>query len=298
MSRGRRHRLNHPWMYRTGIALVRRLPRPFNRFWVRRLADLNYWRLRRHREIVGANLAPLLDGDDAEANRASRRLFRNYAEQLADYAWFFGTPDIRVEEAFSEAEGYEHVERAREAGKGTLLVTAHLGFWELGGLLFRQWGLPVKVLTLEDPDPGVHEERSRIRAGLGIETITVGKDPWSSLAVARALRENAVVAMLVDRYDGPDAVTVDLFGRRTRFAPGPALYARMTGAAVVPAFVLANGRGAYRGLILPPVPITFSGDRAADLVLNTQRVAAAIGDVIRAYPDQWYNFDDIWDTSP
>ena len=144
----------------------------------------------------------------------------------------------------------------------------------------------------------MHAERTRIRAGLGIETITVGKNPWSSLAVARALRENMLVAMLVDRYSGPDAVTVELFGRQTRFAPGPVLYARMTGAAVVPAFVLADGRGAYRGEILPPVPMTFSGDRAVDLASNTQRIADAMGEVIRAQPDQWYNFESIWSPRP
>ncbi len=294
MKAARRHPLNHPWMYRAGLALVRRLPRSFNRAWVRRVADLNFWRLRRSREQVCANLAPIVGPDPRALRAAARRLFRNYAEQLVDYAFFFGTPGANVAQAFTEAQGHEHLEEARARGKGVVLATAHLGFWELGGLLFRQWDLPIHVLTVEDPDPGVHEARSGIRSRLGIGTITVNKDPWSSLAVARALRDNAVVAMLVDRYHGPDAVCVELFGRRTPFAPGPALYARMTGAAVVPAFVLADGRGGYRGMILPAVPMEFSGDRGADLRGNTQRLADAVGQVVGTCPEQWYNFEAIW----
>jgi len=290
----RRHPLNHPWMYQAGISLVRHLPRAFNRAWVRRVADLNFWRLRRSREQVCANLAPILGPEPGALQAAARRLFRNYAAQLADYAYFFGAPGANVAQAFTQAQGYEHLEAARQTGRGVVLATAHLGFWELGGLLFRQWGLPIHVLTVEDPDPGVHQARTDIRSRLGIGTITVSKDPWSSLAVARALREDAVVAMLVDRYQGPDAVLVELFGRRTRFAPGPALYARMTGAAVVPAFVLADGRGGYRGMILPAVPMEFSGDRGDDLRRNTQRLADAVGQVIGTCPEQWYNFEQVW----
>lgn len=290
----RRHLLNHPWMYQAGVAMVRRLPRGFNRLWVRRIADLNYWRLTRHRGNVCGNLAPLLGEDRRRLCRAAHRLFRNYAEIMVDYAFFFGGPTPDLEGFFRVAEGAEHVERALEAGRGVVLVTAHLGFWELGSLFFRGRDLPMHVLTLEDPDPGVHAERERLRAGLGIETITVGNDPWGSLAVARALRNNGVVAMLVDRYEGPDAVPVELFGRCTHFAPGPALYARLARAAVIPAFVLSEGRGLYRGLIQPPVPMEFSEDRAGDLRRNTQRLATAIGQVIRAYPEQWYNFEPIW----
>lgn len=294
--RGRRHLLNRPWMYQAGIAIVRRMPRAFNRAWVRCVADWNYWRLPEERSRVALNLEPVLGSDSRELQRSVRRLFRNYAELLVDYAAFFGAPDAGpvVEAAFSLAEGYEHLEHALSRGKGVVLVTAHVGFWELGGLYVRSKGVPLAVLTLVDPAPGVHEEKLRLRARLGIETITVGADPWGSLAVARALRRNTVAAMLVDRYEGGDAVPVELFGRRALFAPGPTLFARMTGAAVVPAFVLRSGPGRYRGLILPPVSMTFTEDRQADLAHNTQRIARVIEGVIRAYPDQWYNFDTIW----
>jgi KDO2-lipid IV(A) lauroyltransferase len=282
-------------MYRAGIAVVRRMPRAFNRLWVRGIADWNYWIRKEERRRVEANLGPVI-GEGRELRQAVRRLFRNYAELLVDYAAFFGAPEPgpEVERAFVRAEGYEHLERARARGRGVVLVTAHVGFWELGGVYFRRKGIPLAVLTLEDPDPGVHNEKQRLRAKMGIETITVGGNPWGSLAVARALRENSVAAMLVDRYDGADAVSVELFGRKTLFAPGPTLYARMTGAAVVPAFVVRSGPGRYRGLVLPPVSMEFTKDRDADLARNTQRIARVMEGVIRAYPDQWYNFDRIW----
>lgn len=293
MIHRRRHALNRPWMYQTGVAVVRRLPRSFNRAWVRLVADWNHWRLEAAREQVRDNLAPVVGAHPAVLRPTSQRLFRNYAEVMVDYATFFGG-SRPVAPVFRAAQGYEHLTGALAAGRGAVLVTAHLGFWELGGLFFRQQGLPMAVLTVEDPDPGVHDERTRIRRRMGIETITVGSNPWSSLAAARALRQNVVVAMLVDRYQGPDAVEVEMFGRRTAFAPGPALYARMTGAAVVPAFVLADGRGGYEGRVCPPVAMRFTDDRAADTRRNGQAVARVIEGVIREFPDQWYNFGPIW----
>jgi KDO2-lipid IV(A) lauroyltransferase len=283
-------------MYRVGVAVVRRLPRWFNRLWVRGVAECNYLALGDARRQIAENLTPLLGNDPHCLRQAVRRVFINYGEQLVEYAAFFGGRGTPALDAFEQAEGYEHLAGALALGKGVVLVTAHVGFWELGGLLFRQMGLPVSVLTLEDPDPGVHEERSRIRASLGIETITVGTGPWGSLAVARALRQNSVVAMLVDRYAGSDAVPVEMFGRVTHFAPGPALYARLSGASVVPAFVLRAGPGRYRGLVLPAVPMEFTGDRAGDLAQNTRLVAAAIEGVVRDHPDQWYNFTPVWRT--
>jgi Kdo2-lipid IVA lauroyltransferase/acyltransferase len=69
-----------------------------------------------------------------------------------------------------------------------------------------------------------------------------------------------------------------------------------TGAAVVPAFVLRAGPGSYQGLILPAVSMAQTRDREADLRRNTSALARVVEDVIRRYPDQWYNFDPVWST--
>lgn len=281
-------------MYRLGVQIVRGLPRPFSRFCARRIADLNYLWLTGARRTVRDNLGPVVGAGGRVLRRTTLRLFRNYADVLVDFAVIFGGASVSVRELFSEAQGYEHLETAVRRGRGVILLTAHLGFWELGGLYFNQSRLPVHILTVRDPDPGVDEERIRIREALGIRTITVGADPWNSLRVAKALREGAIVGTAVDRYRGPDAVSVPLFGRPMPFSPAPVLYARMTGAAVIPGFVVADGRAKYKGVVLPPVTMEFSVDRAADVARNLARVAGSVESVIRDYPDQWYNFEPVW----
>jgi KDO2-lipid IV(A) lauroyltransferase len=290
----RRHLLNHPLAYQVGVGVLGALPRAFNRTLARVLADLNFLWLRKRRHCVAANLAPILGDSPRELRKATRRLFRNYAEVLIDYATYFGPRRGSLDAVFQGGHAHRHIESALGRGRGVLLVTGHLGFWELGGLYFRDRGLRVHVLTVYDPDPGVHEARVRIRERFGIKTITVGRDPWSGLAVARALRENGIVGIAVERYRGAGAIPVDLFGRTIPFAPGPAIYARLTGAPVVPAFVVASGHGVYRGIVHPEIEMPCSADREADVVEGTKRIASVVADVIRAHPDQWYNFDPLW----
>lgn len=291
----RRHVLNGPRAYRLVLRLAGTVPGSVSRWCARRVAEWDYLRSRAHRDAVGANLAPLFD-DPVERRAAVLRLFRNYAEALADCASFFGRKDAlaAVGAAFEEGGGYDHLKEALELGKGVVLLTAHVGPWELGGIYLRSRGLSLSVLTLEDPDPGVHEERIRLRSALGIRTVTVAKEPWDALMVAKALRRNEVAAMVADRYKGPSPVRVELFGRPALFAPGPALYARLTDAAVVPAFVVRGGAGRYRGIVLPALGLECTEDREADVCRNTQRLARVVEEVIRAYPDQWYNFERVW----
>ncbi len=108
--------------------------------------------------------------------------------------------------------GFEHIAAARERGKGGILITGHLGNWELGGILLALEGVPLTVVTLEEPASGLTQWREAYRRRLGIKTVSVGADPFSFVGIISALRRNEFVAMLVDRPYGalrrPGAVSL------------------------------------------------------------------------------------------
>ena len=228
-----------------------------------------------------------LEGGELDALCTANR--RHFAQMLADY--FLCAGSHRANGLLHDWRGIEHVEAARALGRGVLLVTAHLGHWELGGLLLAGHGLPMTVVTLEEPTTELTRWRDAYRRRAGIRTIPVGPGHhFAFVEIMQALRRNEVVAMLVDRPYAGSGEKVQFFGRATEFSTGPSILCQHTGAAVVPAFVLRDASGCYTAFaeaVLPLAP-------EAGLPHNTQLIASHFENIIRKHPEQWFNYVPIW----
>jgi len=187
-----------------------------------------------------------------------------------------------------EWRGFEHITAARARGKGGILITGHIGNWELGGILLAIEGVPLTVVTLEEPATGLTQWREAYRRRLGIKTISIGADPFSFVGLVSALRRNEFVAMLVDRPIAAAAVPAQFFGAAAQFSGAPSLLWKHTGAEVIPAFVLQKPGGRYVSVLAPPVPMEVDG------AANAQRIATIFETVVRSNPEQWFNYVPIW----
>jgi len=117
-----------------------------------------------------------------------------------------------------------------------------------------------------------------------IRTIVVDGSPFSSLEIVAALRRGEIVAMLVDRWEGADGVPAKFLGADHRFPRGPFALSRATGAPILPAFIVRDG-SIYRGVLDPPFFMDGTEDEP-----GARRLSASLERMIRACPDQWYNF--------
>ena len=217
----------------------------------------------------------------------------NFARMLADYFYCAAGGDAGG--LLEQWEGIEHLEAARAAGRGVILVTAHLGNWELGGVLLALRGFQMNVVTLEEPTTELTRWRDAYRRRVGIRTNAVGPGhDFAFVELIRTLRSGGMVAMLVDRPYTGSGVPVEFFGRTTEFSTGPALLWQHTGAAVIPAFVLHNDSGQYTAFAQPPMGFARSSNPRADLAANTQLLATHFEHVIRKHPEQWFNYVPIW----
>jgi KDO2-lipid IV(A) lauroyltransferase len=241
---------------------------------------------------VRDNLAML---DPAQAGFASAcRLFMNQSENFSTYGRLSTRPTSEVVDMLGFRQGFEHLQRARDGGQGCLLVTGHLGFFELGGLVMAQLGFPMTALTLPEPSTALTEWRADFRARWGVETIVVGNHSFSVLDIVRSLQNGAFVASLADRpYDGNSAA-VDLPHGRIRFSTGPVLLALLAGCPIVPVGITRQPDGLYhieaRAYIEPHWQ---PEGRTATLELYTREVAAALVPLFAAYPEQWYHFTSL-----
>lgn len=282
----------NPWYrlgtFRAALALAKTLPRDVSREIAAGIGTVSYGPARLAREALRANLALASDLRENELDELCRANFVNFLQMLADYFYCSLAEPARIRELLANWRGFDNLIAARARGKGGVLVTAHLGNWELGGILLGLEGVPLTVVTLEEPSGALTKWREDYRRRLGIKTVAVGSDKFAFVEIIGALRRNEFVAMLVDRPYAGSGTPVRFFGQDTLFSSAPALLHGHTGAAVLPAFVLQTDAGRYISLIEPPVPM--SEDAAA----NTQRIAQVFETIIRAHPEQWYNFVPIF----
>jgi Kdo2-lipid IVA lauroyltransferase/acyltransferase len=190
-----------------------------------------------------------------------------------------------------------HLDDALAAGSGAILISPHLGNWELGALGLAEKGYRMNILTFREPDEKVNELREVLRHDRGINFIYVDRNDSSPLAIieaVNALRRNEVLALLGDRDGSSHTLDFDFFGRSTQIPMGAAYLAMASGAPVIPVFVPLE-RGRYTTIM--EEPLYFSAGRAGKteaLREGTNRLLRVFERYIRKYPDQWYNFYDYW----
>jgi KDO2-lipid IV(A) lauroyltransferase len=218
---------------------------------------------------------------------------------VADYFYCASRTPEEAARLVQRWRGIEHLEAALARGKGVIIVTGHLGHWELGGILLAQRGLRMTVITLEEPSTALTEWRDDYRRRAGVQTIAVGPGrEFGFVEMIQTLRRNECLAMLVDRPYAGTGAPVTFFGRETQFSSGPALLWQHTGAAIVPAFVVREGDGVYSSFAEPIVEMESGPDARLAQQQNTQRLASAFEDIIRRFPEQWFNYTPIWPESP
>ncbi|HEX5175683.1 MAG TPA: lysophospholipid acyltransferase family protein, partial [Chthoniobacteraceae bacterium] len=281
--------------FQAGCALVNLLPRSFAHALAAWLGRMGYRRNAAAREAARANLGQISGQGGAELEALCAANVQNFSRMMADYFLCTTARTERIEALLHEWRGFEHLENARARGKGIVLVTAHFGNWELGGTLLALRGLPMTVITLDEPTSQLTRWRDRQRQLLGIKTIAVGPGhDFAFVEMMQALRRNEIIAMLIDRPYAGTGTTVRFFDRPAEFSTAPALLWRHTDAAIIPAFVLENSTRGYVSFADPALPFARTNDARADLVENTQRLAMHFEAIIRDRPDQWFNYAPVW----
>jgi KDO2-lipid IV(A) lauroyltransferase len=263
-------------------------------FWMAFFIGNFYWAVMGHdREMVRRNLSRILN-DPSLVGPTVRHLYVRYAKYLVDFTRMDLLRGKHLGRLVRGFEGKEHIDGSMARGKGTLILTAHLGNWEMGGIFLSLMGYSLTVITAPDVEERLHEFRVRLRHLQQIKVVTLDDTLASSLAVLKALQANEIVALLGDRDLFGKGIPVGFFGQRVFFPIGPALLAYLSEASLVPTFVLMDQKDQYRCVAEPPIVLQRTGHRDQDLEENTQRIAAVLEKFIRNYPDQWYTFYDYF----
>lgn len=261
------------------------------------LGDFLYIFWPRGRRNVVDNIRHVLgpEASDRTVRHTARRSFRNYMKLLADFARIGVTEPAALEDRL-KGSGWENLDKAFQRGKGVLLVSIHLGNWEVAGAAIASRGYRVSAVSETVGNERINRLAIDFRAKLGIELIPM---EFALKRVYKALRRNEGVGLVTDRPLLPDeGVPVEFFGQCIAWPSGPAILALRTGATIVTGYLVRDSDDRYVGEIYPPLEFEVTGDHDRDVQLITQRVVSIQEDLIRRYPDQWYMFRRMWPRDP
>jgi Kdo2-lipid IVA lauroyltransferase/acyltransferase len=242
------------------------------------------------RRAVRANQRRIRPERDAVAiERATLETFLAFARCLTDSLEAAGPrpPDFAV-----EAIGEEHLAEAHRAGHGAVMVTAHVGNWDLFGRIVAAKGFPVTIAMARERNESVRPFVEGLRDGAA-EVLYTDATAFAALDLLRALRQNRILAVQIDRPAGGDGdLRVPFFGRLVPFPVGPFLLAQAAGAPVLPVLSFLVGHHRYRVEVGGPIRIPRgSGRQAAESALG--RVVRLLEANVREHPEQWFHFTEI-----
>ena len=267
----------------------------------RLFANVLYWSayraLGRLRRVGERNLElalPTLPKN--ERNRILRGVFHSLAWQLVEFCRMPGYTAENTQ-GWIRYEGLDHYLAARARGKGVLIVTGHLGAWELSSFYHSLAGYPMGMVIRRLDNPLVDRMVNRIRCQHGNRVLH--KDDFARGLLA-AMRAGDTVGILMDtNMTPPQGLFVPFFGVPAYTASGLARVARKTGAAVLPGFLLwEESERQYVLHFYPELALASTGDAEADAAENTARLTAVLEDAIRQYPSQWLWMHRRWKTRP
>ena len=181
------------------------------------------------------------------------------------------------------------------AGERILLMTAHLGNWELGAVMLGQADVPLAIIYVPDEFEQAEQFRSHMRTLSNVSEIPLPEDDrFASLAVLRAFGEGRVVALQGDRDFRDSGVELSFFGARTRFPTGPFHLARMTGAVLLPTFIAYAPDLRFEVVHGETIRVARTADRDGDVRAAMERWIETLEGAVRRWPTQWYTFYDFW----
>jgi len=280
-------------LYRLAVALIGHMPVWLVNGLAIALVELNYLFNPRGRNGIWANLRHVLPPDTThcERRRIARGTFRNFALSVAD---FFRIPQMNAANAnqfIVEVSGWEHVRSILDAKVGALIVGPHMGSWELAGAYLALNGVPITATVLPHADPRIDQIYAEMRDQTGVKIVPVG---GAMRGVYTALKQGQVVGIAADRDTSGQGLLVPFFDAVTRMPQGYAKLALRTGAWILPACSYRRPDNRLALEVRPPIVVDPARDTEESLVL---RCLSIMEEFIRARPEQWSSFADLWDES-
>ena len=286
-------------LYRFFCFLGIHLPLPVSYFIARRIAELRYIFLPSLRRIMRKNMKVVLKyrekiyGEKFDYSLLKEKVKQTYyyfAKYMVD---FFNLPkwERKDVERKVKVENISYLDEALSYGNGVIVLTAHLGNWELAGVVTSLLGYKINAIAIPYRGPSITRIYKKRREEKGVKVILTGENPKKIL---KALKSNEIVAILGDRLFTEKGMEVEFMGRKTYFPRGPATLAVKTKAKFLPGFLVMEGNS-YRLFFGKIIEVPENMEEKEKIRYLVEKGAKEIEKNVLLYPEQWLNFSPMWD---
>ncbi|MDP3791376.1 MAG: lysophospholipid acyltransferase family protein [Candidatus Omnitrophota bacterium] len=284
----------HNLLYRIGRIFVLALPLKFSYSVARILADIYYSMYDKERRAVTENLKIILNrpsGDtDKELQKIVKEVFRNFAKYLVDFLRFSLIDPGYINKNVKLAD-LSNLEEALKQCKGVILLSAHLGNWELGGYVLGKLGYSINAVVLTHKNEKVNEFFINQRGMGNFKSIEIGA---SLRTCYKALKNNELLALMGDRNFSSTGLVTEFFGRPVLMPKGPSVLGLRTGAVIVPTYMVRENDDTFKMVFEKPIYPESGGDEDAAVEKLMKSYLPSLENAIRRYPHQWYVFREFW----
>jgi predicted LPLAT superfamily acyltransferase len=301
VTRWYEHRFHNTTALKMIFVIMPRLPRFLHPPIAAVTALIFFLMLKRERWAVTRNLRQVSGKRRLALQWKVYRVFYSFCDLMVSYCFVPQATHSQLLDMLVDSNGSgAKINECLAAGNGLIVWTAHVGNWEFASRLLAMYGR-VNVARVVEDNPAEIMLRN-LMACERIKTVDLKEGVAATLELLQALRRNEIVAIQGDRVYQRHTLDVPFFSRPTSFPVGPFLLSQVSGAPVLPAFVVRLGWLRYHALIGDPVPpVPPSVTRGADDASLYEAMGPAVKfleTTLTIYYDQWMNYFDFWPVAP
>lgn len=258
--------------------------------------------LMRRKNAIGMRNLDLVYGDTKSRRwkkAVLRRMWVNFGRNLAEFLRIADYGPHNIDE-YVTWTGFHHLEESRAKGRGSLVLTAHYGNWDLLALAAGINGIPVAMITKRLKNPFWNDFWMEHRLGGGGEWVFPIWKKGAAKGIFRALRQNLFVAYVLDqdtkRKENP--IFVEFFGRKASTTDSLAVISFKRKIPVIPAFVIRKSRSRHHVHVLEPIEFQDAGTLEESVAATTRKYLEVLEKFILARPDHWIWIHRRWKRVP
>jgi lauroyl/myristoyl acyltransferase len=302
VTRWYEHRFHNVTALRTIFAIIPRLPRFLHPPIAVVTALIFFLMLKQERRAVAGNLRQISGKRGLALQWKVYWVFYSFCDLMVSYCFVPQATHSELLNMLVDPErGAAKIDQCLAAGHGLIVWTAHVGNWEFASRLLEMHGRPVNVARVVEDKPAETALRN-LMASDRLKIVDLRGGAQATIELLQALRRNEIVAMQGDRVYQRHSADVPFFSQPASFPLGPFLLSQVSGAPVLPGFVIRQSWLRYRAVMGDPIPPAAtqvaSGDGDAGLQEALCQAVRFLEKTLISHYDQWMNFFDFWPVAP
>jgi KDO2-lipid IV(A) lauroyltransferase len=278
--------------YHFFLLVIKILPETVLYLFSQMAGNLAYFLAGKRRKLAIRNLTIAFKHEQSphEIKKTARQVFCEIA-----WSWFeifiLAIKKADISKALAEnisIEGLEYLDAALKNKKGIICISAHIGNFMMLATKLTRMGYPCKTIVKNRKTLFGKQYLQDLQKKGGMELISARPRIRAASESLKCLKKGKILIIYSDQNRKKDGVSVNFFNHPALTVKGPAMFHLRTGADILCAFIIRQGRTKHKLIITPPLAVKKTGSREKDVWLITQAYTSIIEDVIRQYPKQWW----------